>query len=448
MKTNKITLFTIIVSVVAFAQTHISAQSRTADTVLTLSGAISQAMEHNHEVIIARNDAEIGRNNATWGNSGLLPTVTASGQISYANEDTRQEIAGQNQVQENNGNESRQYQLGATINYTLFDGFGSYYRLKSLETSSELSELGTRLTLESTLLRVIQSYLNVVAQRQLVDVTEQTAQLSKERYESAQKEFELGGRTRVRLLNAEVALNQDSTRLIETRTALDEAKRNLMVLIGEHPSDIPAVETNIAIRSDLAFEDIRRAAEAENVNLIRSRLQTQQSEYALKQQESRWYPRLEASAGYSYSRSESDASFLLYQESNGLNAGLTLSFTIFDGFTRTNDIQNAQISIENNEEQLALARKELSRDLRNAYDRYQTNLYLMQKQELNIETARLNFERTEQAFELGQVSNTDFREAQLSLQQARQEMIRLRINSKISEVELLRLSGGLIEASS
>ena len=42
--------------------------------VLTLDNALSLALEHNHDLHIARLDAEQAANSATQGNAGRLPT--------------------------------------------------------------------------------------------------------------------------------------------------------------------------------------------------------------------------------------------------------------------------------------------------------------------------------------------------------------------------------------
>jgi len=117
---------------------------------------------------------------------------------------------------------------------------------------------------------------------------------------------------------------------------------------------------------------------------------------------------------------------------------------LFDGFRRDIAVQNSKIRLKNSREQRRLTEKEVQSDLLNAFDSYTTNLYLLQKQQLNVETAELNFERTEIAFEQGQVTNTDFREAQLNLLETRQNLISLRAQAKLSEIDLLQLSGQLL----
>jgi outer membrane protein TolC len=430
---------TLLTSATAIAQPH----SLRTDS-LSLSEAISLALQENHSITIAQNQANIDANNATIGNAGYLPTVIATGNYSQSFENTRLNFAGDTTAATEQNNNSNQLNAAVTAQYTIFDGFGNRYRLQSLRRQADLGSIQSRLQVENTLLQVIERYLQVIGQIKLTNINRESVTISKERFERAQQQYQMGGRTKVNLLNAEVALNQDSVRYVESQANLREAKRNLLVLLGQQPSGEINVESQIPIDEDLSLQKVLQSAINNNASLVSSQLQNKLAELSLQQSRSNRYPQLNAEASYSYTRSESEASLLTFQETNGLTAGLSLQFNIFNGFQRTIDIQNAQIELKNSREQRRRAKKNLQRDVRNAYETYSTNLFLLDKQELNVRTAQLNFERTKQAFELGQVSNTDFREAQLNLLQARQELISLQINAKVSEVELLQLSGSLI----
>jgi outer membrane protein TolC len=413
---------------------------------LSLSQAVSRALQHNHNIIIARNQAEIDQNSATIGNAGYLPRIIANSSYSQSVENTRLNFAGNTPDTSRTGSQSNQFNASVSMQYTLFDGFGNAYRMRSLDTQAELGDVQSRLQIEGTLLQVIQRYLQVLAQDELTEINREAVAISEERYERARKQYELGGRTKVNLLNAEVALNQDSVRYVESQASLRQAKRDLLVLLGGNPSEDIDVETSVQIEKQLNLQELLQNALNNNASLVSSRLRSEQAELSLKQSRAGRYPQLNAEATYSYTRSESEANLLTFQETDGFTGGLSLNFTIFDGFRRNIDIQNARIRLKNSRQDRRLAEKQLRRDMRNAYEEYSTNLFLLDKQRLNVETAELNFSRTRQAFELGQVSNTEFREAQLNLLRAQQELVNLEINAKLSEVELLQLGGQLLES--
>lgn len=416
------------------------------DSLLTLDEAVETALRENHSIIINQNLADIDENSATIGNAGYLPNLSLNSSYNETVEDTRLEFPNQ-AGQDVSGNRSSSLSASADMQWVLFDGFGNRYRLESLKTGAELSDVQTRREIELTLLEVYDRYLTVVTQAQLLDVTREAVDISNQRYRRARQDFEAGGGSRVDLLNAEVSLNQDSIRVVETEVSLNRAIRNLQVLLGSDPSMNITVEEDIPIDQDLSLDTLLPAALSQNAQLTASEIEQEQAKLQLQQSRAARYPQISTNASYRYNRFESDAGQFTFQETDGFTAGVSLSFTLFDGFRRNITVQNNQIRLKNSRERERLAEKQVRRNVLNAYETYNTNLYLLEKQQLNVETAELNFERTEIAFRQGQVTNTDFREAQLNLLQTRQDLISLRAQVKLSEIDLLQLSGQLISTS-
>ncbi|MGM0546707.1 MAG: TolC family protein, partial [Bacteroidota bacterium] len=360
-------------------------------------------------------------------------------------ENTRLRLSDGTTEQEQDGSISDQYNASANLEFTIFDGFGNYYRLQSLRNTEELGSTESRLQIENTLIEVIQSYLEVLSSEQLVEINQEIVEVSEERYRRAEQQFESGGSRRVDLLNAEVNLNQDSIRYVQSQSDLSQQKRDLVLLMGDEPSDDVEIRPDLTINKNLEVHELIQQALNSNASVQTARLETNQARLSLKETKSNRYPQITAQTSYSYNRSESDANFIRFQETDGFSGGINFSFNIFNGFQQSIQTQSDEIRLKNSQEQERLAEKEIRKELENAYEDYTTNLYLLDKQELNVKTAELNFERTEEAFELGQVSNTDFREAQLNLLEANQELIDLEINAKLSEVQLLQLSGQLLD---
>lgn len=436
MKNSTICLIFILFMIPALA-----AGQNTAE--LSLSEAISKALEENHSIIISRNLSEIEENRATIGFAGYLPNLSLNSSYREAIENSRLEFSNQ-PGQDVDGSRSSQYNASLDLEWVLFDGFGNRYRLQQLKRSRDLSEVLSREEIEATLLQVIERYLEVSTQAQLLDVTRQAVEISNERYRRAKENFEAGGGSQVDVLNAEVNLNQDSVRVVETEVNLKRAKRNLQVLIGDNPTGNVDVRQEFNVNDQLSIEQLLQSTITENARLQSSAIELEQAKLQLRETQSGRFPQISTNASYSYGRQESDAGQFLFQETDGFNAGITFSFPIFDGFRRNILVQNDKIRVKNSEEQRRLAEKEIESALLNTYETYNSNLYLLEKQQVNVETAELNFERTELAFRQGQVSNTDFREAQLNLLETRQALISQRVEAKLSEIELLQISGQIL----
>jgi outer membrane protein TolC len=427
-----------------FIPVIVSAQEKSS---VSLDEAIEIALEENHSIIISRNLAEIDDNSATIGNAGYLPSLSLNSSYTETVEDTRLDFPQPASSQDVSGSRSNRLNASLDFQWVLFDGFGNRYRLKNLKSGAELGAVQSQQEIELTLLQVIELYLNVSTQAQLLDVTEESVEISNQRYRRALRNFEAGGGSRVDLLNAEVNLNQDSIRVVETELGLNRAKRNLQVLLGSDPASDISVQEQIEITDRLSLDTLLPAAISQNTRLSASSIESERARLQLRQSRAARYPQIATNASYNYSRFESDAGQFTFEETDGFSAGLSFSFSLFDGFRRDLSIQNDKIRVKNSEEQRRLTENEVRSDVLNAYEAYSANLYLLEKQQLNVQTAELNFERTELAFEQGQVSNTDFREAQLNLLETRQNLISLQVQAKLSEIDLLQLSGQLISTA-
>ena len=87
------------------------------------------------------------------------------------------------------------------------------------------------------------------------------------------------------------------------------------------------------------------------------------------------------------------------------------------------------------------------RNVANAYDAYRNSRTILALQERNLRSAELNFQRTEQLFNLGQVTTTTFREAQLNLIRSRNNISSAKYTAKIAELRLMQLAGQLLDTS-
>ncbi len=413
------------------------------NTEISLQEAITIALQNNHDIVIARNTEEISQNNATAGNAGLLPSVTASGSYSGTNTDTELRLFG-GTTQTINGAGSTTLSGSIAANYLLFDGFGNYYRFRSLKNLEEQAGVQTRLQVEGTLLQVINFYLQVVAQKKSADIAQEAIERSLDRFSRVNKRFELGNATRLDVLSAQVDLNADSVSYIQAVTNLENAKRDLLVQLGSEPDMDITIMDDIEIDRSLGLDGLLDDATSSNASLVLSRLNNQNALLGLKQNRSGRFPKVNLNASYDYFENNADAGQFEFLKTVGFSGGISVSLNLFNGFQQETAIQNAQVAIKNSEEALFQTQKTLKRDVLNTYSAFETNLFLLDKESLNLETAELNFERSENLFELGQITNTQFREAQLNVSRVQLNMVGLLIQAKLSEVSLYQLSGELI----
>ena len=423
-----------LISVSAFAQ---------AQQTFSLEQALSTALENNHGIAIARNQAEQADNVARPGNAGMLPTLTLTGNGTYSNNNTNIEFATGDQIVQN-GAQSVGANASLQVNYVLFNGLANLNTLRQFEAIRTIADLNLRLTIENTLLFVTANYYEVARLSELKRVNEEAISISQDRYNRALLRANLGSGSRLDLLNAEVSLNADSVNYFRAITDLENAKRNLMVAVSLEPTTSFTVDTALFFQSGLLLENLRTSALEQNSALAIARTNAKATQFAYKASEGRFLPQLTIGGSYNYNTQNNEANFTrsLQIDGFGLNAGLR--WDLYTGQQRQTAVRNAKLDLANNQEALEDTRKQILRDLENAYNTYVNALYVMQKEERNVKTNTLNFERTQELFNLGQLNGTQFREAQLNLVQSESNYSNARYLAKIAEVELIRIAGLLL----
>jgi len=428
-----------ILLLIAFLSISVKAQE-----VLTVSEAIELALENNYGIKIASNNNRIAENNTSVLNSGYLPTLTGNAGATYNLDNTEAEFS-DGRVTNLDGAESSRYNASLNLNYTLFDGLGRHYDYKRLKEQYQLSELEARETIENTIFQLFTVYYNVAQISENVDALEQTLSISKDRIVRAQYQFDYGQSTKLGVLNAQVDINNDSINVINSKQQLKNTKRDLNVVLGNAYGNEFSVDTLINFKIDISKQDLFDKMKSNNVSLLQIEKNIAINEFTIKANKSGYLPTVGLTGTYGWNKNNNNAaSFVAVSTNTGLSGGVNLSWNLFDGGRTITQVKNAKINLENQQLQKESVLISVERDFNNAWDDYQNKLTIFRVQEENILTSKNNFDRTQEKFKLGQVTSIEFRQAQLNLLNAELSRNQAKYQAKIAELNLLLLSGELL----
>lgn len=417
------------------------------EEIITREEAIARALENNYGIKMAENQVEIAENNQGILNSGYLPSVSGQAGAVYdlndrLTEPDEGEIFDQRNIEQNS------YNASVNVNYTLFDGLGRLYNYKSLKEQYDLSQLEARETIETTMLQLLTVYYEIARLSENIVVLEDILETSQERVTRAGYQFDYGQANNLAVLNARVDVNNDSIILIETRQQLNNTKRDLNVLLDRPITDKDfRVDTLVNFLPKLQLEAYINEAEANNVSLLQIEKNLSISDYDIKISKSGYLPRigLNGSYGWNLNRSAATAFFPgSITTMTGLSGGVSLNWDLFDGGTTSVQIQNAKINYENQELLKKQIQLEVNRDIANALGDYENKRYILEVQEENVATNEDNFNRSEEQYRLGRITSIEFRQAQINLLDARTSLNLAKYDAKLAELQLLQLTGQLL----
>ncbi|WP_244901855.1 TolC family protein [Croceivirga radicis] len=411
---------------------------------LSKEEAVKLTLENNLGIKIAENNKEIAKNNKSALNTGYLPTLTATGSGSLDIND--QEATFQDgSVREVDGAETKRYSAALNLGYTLFDGLGRWYNLKRLKEEYNLSDLQARQTIENSIIQLFTVYFEVARITENVGVLTETKANTQDRLKRAEYSFEYGQVNKLEVLNAQVDLVNDSINLMNEKQLLANTLRDLNIVVNQDMERTFNVDTTVTFVSPLDLETYVKEAEVNNIRLLLANSNISISDYNLKASRSVYLPTVGLTGSYGWNEGNFPATnFLASNTSTGVSAGINLTWNLFDGGSGITNNKNAKLALENQEVQKEQVLLEVKRDIANAKGDYENRLKVYRLQEQNVITATNNFDRSSERYKLGQITSVELRQAQINLLNAQTSKNLAKYNAKLAELQLLQLTGQLL----
>lgn len=411
-----------------------------------LQRCIQTGLERNYSIRIIRNEQQISANNATAGNAGYLPTVDMSGGFSGTIYDTKYNYA-DGTTEKTTAANSETANIGLNVNWTVFDGFGIQATYETLKELKQLGELNTRMTIEDFIATLASEYYTLIRQKIRYKNLMSTLALSKERLRIVEERYYIGSMSRLDLQQAQVDFNADSSNVLNQLETLHRSmtKLNQLMALDNVEEKIQLKDSLILPNSFLDEAELWSSTQEANAALLISKKNVLLSELDYKKIRSRNYPYVKLNAGYGYTTNWYEVGTTDLQKRLGLNYGVTVGVTLFDGFNRRREQRNARLSIENKN----LLQKELELSLQtemsNLWMAYKNNLELWSLEKENLVAAQEYYNIAIDRYKLGDLSGIELREAQNNLLNAEERRSIAEYSTKLYEISLLQLSGQLLD---
>jgi outer membrane protein len=411
---------------------------------LSLDSAVSIGLEQNLNIQVQRKNLEAANENFNPGMAGLYPSLSVGGSYNYSVGDFTQQLANEPTERTIEDAVSENYSADVTVNYTLFDGLGRINNYRKLGLQKDLSETQLRFTIENTLLQVYSSYFEVARLNGQLSVAKEAVVLSLDRFVRAKTAFEIGGGSRLDFLSAEVDLNTDSVALLNAEASFSKRLRTLSQVLNFPVDSTYTLDTTVVLQRITDYAALKQNALNNNAALIQAEYNRQISKKDIAIAWSDYAPNISASGGYQFSRQDNEGSFLQFTQNQGWQGGITARWTLFNGNRTKTQIELAKINLDRSTLEVEAAKQQLEVDLSNAWIDYENSLLIRKLEGRNLDVAKLNYTRSKEAYQLGQINNTQLREAQLNYINTKVRYKNLGFSLKIVEVELLRVGGLLL----
>lgn len=415
-----------------------------AQEILTLEDALRAALQNNYSIQVAKNDAEIARNNNSAGAAGMLPFVSATAAQDNQRVNTQQEFLNGTS---NNVDGAKNNSLAANVElgWNIFDGFKMFATKNKLEELQKVGELRMRNNIEQTFVRVTKAYYDVMLAKQQLKSTAQTAENSENRLAIADDKYKAGKAARTEYLRAQVDLNTDKAALMRQENTLRNAKTGLNQLLARDLNTTFDVPDSIDSYATYKLDELLGKTTAQNANLQLAKTNERVSLLNIKEIRAERMPLVQLRSGYNFSRQESQAGFLQSAQNSGIHYGAALSINLFNGFDVNRRLKNAQIVLRQNQLIYSDSLIRMQSSIQQAYNNYVLGLTLVDFEKENTKVARENFQIADEQYQVGVITSIELRDAQENLLLSEIRLFTAQYEAKLNETELLRLSGELVK---
>lgn len=406
----------------------------------TIEQAVERALKNNYDVLLAKNEADIASRNNSVGNAGMLPRINGTLSDNFTLNNLNQEFSNGNEIN-TTGVTGNNLSAGIALNWTLFDGLRMFAAKSRLNKLEEIGLLQLKDEMQTVVANVMNAYYDVVRAQQQLRATEEAIKISEERVKLADARFQVGTSGKTDLLQAKVDLNEQKSNLLLQKKIIAQLKADLNNLLSQ------AADTEFTVTDSIPYllKDLAADIEQKNLQILLANKNVEVAKQLKREAFAQYFPTLNGNVGYNYNRSNNSAGFFLVNQTNGLNAGFTLSVPLFNGLNtiRQNKVAAIQVqSAQFNAEKVRFQTKLIQFKALKDYQMAQEQLRL---EEENILLADENQKISMERFKLAQSTVIELREAQWSYINAQTRLVNARYAAKVAETELMRLEGELVK---
>jgi outer membrane protein len=326
--------------------------------VLSLEDCINIALEKNSTLRVSRFSDEAANKDVLGSYSGILPTISVS-----ANKGNRisgpAEYLGDVQVDTNETGGAiydqrvitaprteREYNSASlSIDQNIFDGGIWWNKIRKAKTDKESSKFNLLGQLNDVVLQVQQAYFNLNKQIKLLEVYEVAVTRSQAQLDRTEKMYELGATAQLDVFQARVNLGNDRILLLQQKNTLDQAKKDLNLVMGQDPFTPLQISTDINLKTDIQdSEELIQIALENHPTIKQDEANIKSNGLSVSLAKGSYYPRLYGYVDYQRSNEDLSRVYKNYDKNYTVTYGVGLSLNIFKGFSDYVSVQKAKIA--------------------------------------------------------------------------------------------------------
>jgi outer membrane protein len=405
---------------------------------INLQEAIDIALENNFQLRVANNNLTLSELTEQSERADFFPSLSANfggrrstgpgfvpGSATFINQTSNSVNGG----------------INSTI--PIFNGFENINSLRSSKFDTRSQTENREWVRENIIFNTASSFLQVVLDRELLQIAKETLAASKQTLEQVDAQVEVGSRPTVDLYNQESIVANDELQIINQENALDLSRLQLIRQLQVDPLKeynfvIPEINLDEMTPTNYDLSKLVVTALENRSDLQREEFNIQSIEYQLKATRASLYPSLNLNANLNSNFSDqrtfpgTDGLIPFSDQFFDINVtrtfSLTLNIPIFNNLNIRNNVQAQRINYENAQLQLQDTRLQVVQEVNQAYNDYGAVVKRLESTNKALRAARRSYETQQERYNVGAGTLIELSDANSQFVEARSNRAQAELN--------------------
>ncbi|HEY2648870.1 MAG TPA: TolC family protein [Puia sp.] len=332
---------------------------------------------------------------------------------------------------------------GVTLTQTLFDG-SVFVGLKARTAALDYYKKAIDLTVEDLSVNVYKVYYQLLVSRTQIALEDSNIERAAKLLHDTRVMNENGFTEKLDVDKSAVQLTNLQTARQNTATTIINGFTALKFLIG-----IPAADS-IILTTEFTEARLTGGVSIDTMYSYENRfdyqyleIQKQLNDYDIKRYQAAYYPTLSLNGGYM--KNAASNTYDVFSKSGtwftSSYIGLSLNFSIFEGFAKNARLQKARLASELTHAQVENLKLNIGQEVAIARNNFINAINTMNAQKSNMQTAESVYSQTKKKFESGLATNTDLSNSQNDLITAQSNYVNALYTAVIAKVDFLKAIG-------
>ena len=411
---------------------------------LSLADCIDLALKQNSAILKGQSDLEAAYGVVVQTRAIAIPKLRATGNYEFNNAVESFQLP--SPAPAVTFQQEQSWSAGLRLVQSIYEGGRIRSSLKTARLTKEQAIFDFRRVVADTLVDVRIAYFDILLAAQQIVVREASVKLLTRELEDTQRRFEAGTVPRFNVLRAEVERANAQPKLIRAKNDYRIAKNNLANLLGFNLArnvweDIPlqlsggleaepyeiqlpaAIERALEKRPELGA--LRKAENLRLEEVIRAR--------------AGYWPSAQVFAGYGSRNSQFSSD--LSRDVSGWNAGVQVSWDLFDGFLTKGKVQQTQALHDKAKFEVEDTLRRIELEVRTAHSQFIEAKEVLESQKKVVEQADEALRLANARAEAGTGTQLDVLSAQTALTEARSTQVQALRDYAVARARLERAAG-------